>query len=98
MTIRGFDVDNPGHWGVRPGSEDGNRHVDDRHGLRRGVVLFRNVGFLGANPYHRLRQALKAEIDPEAWASLTSATSQLITHPATGKIAIEGGRPYATSS
>ncbi len=43
----------------------------------------------GADPYRKLRQALKAEIDPAAWDSLCSTTSRPFVAPATGKIAVK---------
>ncbi|MBW3640078.1 MAG: hypothetical protein KY451_09555 [Actinobacteria bacterium] len=49
----------------------------------------RHAYFLGADPYQRLKKALKAEIDPEAWETLNSATSRPFAHPSTGKIAIK---------
>ena len=97
VTIRGFDVDNPspGRCGRTARMAIAMWTIDTDSDEESS--FFRNVGSLGADPYDRLRQALKAEINPERGV-ITSATSRLLTHPATGKIAIEGGRPYATSS
>ena len=41
-----------------------------------------------------LKRALRAEIDPEAWAALYSNTSYPFDPPATGKIAIKAINHY----
>ena len=43
----------------------------------------------GQDPYKRLKTALKAEIDEEAWASLYRTTSRPFPKPETGKIAVK---------
>jgi len=43
----------------------------------------------GGDPYKRLKTALKAEIDEDAWASLNSTVSRPFQAPATGKIAVK---------
>ena len=43
----------------------------------------------GGDPYKKLKIALKAEIDPEAWATLYSDTSHRFDRPSTGKIAVK---------
>ena len=43
----------------------------------------------GGDPYKRLKTALKAEIDEDAWASLNSTVSRPFEVPATGKIAVK---------
>jgi hypothetical protein len=46
--------------------------------------------FLGANdPYGALKTTLKAEIDPEAWATLNSDTSRPFEKPKCGRIAVK---------
>jgi adenine-specific DNA-methyltransferase len=46
--------------------------------------------FLGADkPYEKLKKALKADIDPEAWDELYSTTSRPFPKPTTGKIAVK---------
>jgi len=40
-------------------------------------------------PYDKLKSALKAEINEEAWATLYSATSRPFDPPETGKIAVK---------
>ena len=50
----------------------------------------RHAYFLGANdPYSALKTTLKAEIDPEAWATLNSDTSRPFDKPKTGRIAVK---------
>ena len=50
----------------------------------------RRAYFLGANdPYSALKTTLKAEIDPEAWATLHSDTSRSFEKPKNGRIAVK---------
>jgi adenine-specific DNA-methyltransferase len=50
----------------------------------------RHCYFTGGNdPYKRLKTALKADIDPDAWASLNSDTSRPFRKPDTYKIAVK---------
>jgi adenine-specific DNA-methyltransferase len=50
----------------------------------------RHAYFLGANdPYSALKRTLKAEIDPEAWATLNSDTSRAFNKPKSGRIAVK---------
>jgi len=50
----------------------------------------RQAYFLGANdPYSALKTTLKAEIDPEAWATLNSDTSRPFEKPKNGRIAVK---------
>jgi adenine-specific DNA-methyltransferase len=50
----------------------------------------RHAYFLGANdPYSALKTTLKAEIDPEAWATLHSDTSRPFDKPTKGRIAVK---------
>ena len=43
----------------------------------------------GQDPYKRLKQALKADIDEEAWASLYRTESRAFTRPSTGRLAVK---------
>jgi adenine-specific DNA-methyltransferase len=43
----------------------------------------------GGDPYKRLKAALRAEIDADAWASLNSTVSRPFELPATGRIAVK---------
>ncbi len=89
VTIRGFDVYNPVTGEVRAGTEDDIAMwmVDTDYDEESFFV--RHAYFLGTDPYDRLKRALKAEIDPEAWESLNSATSRPFPHPSTGKVAVK---------
>ncbi len=50
----------------------------------------RHAYFLGANdPYSSLKTTLKAEINPEAWATLNSDTSRPFEKPKNGRIAVK---------
>jgi adenine-specific DNA-methyltransferase len=50
----------------------------------------RHCYFTGGNdPYKRLKTALKADIDADAWASLNSVVSRPFRAPDTGKIAVK---------
>lgn len=50
----------------------------------------RHCYFTGGNdPFKRLKTALKAEIDAEAWATLYDTKSRTFERPATGKIAVK---------
>jgi adenine-specific DNA-methyltransferase len=50
----------------------------------------RHAYFLGANdPYGALKTTLKAEVNPEAWATLNSDTSRPFDRPTSGRIAVK---------
>ena len=50
----------------------------------------RQAYFLGANaPYKALRASLRAEVVPEAWASLRKDTSRPFAKPVSGRIAVK---------
>jgi adenine-specific DNA-methyltransferase len=50
----------------------------------------RHAYFLGVNdPYGALKTTLKAEIDPEAWATLHNDTSRPFAKPKSGRIAVK---------
>ena len=50
----------------------------------------RQAYFTGADePYEKLKRALRAEIDEEAWSALYSTKSMLFDIPETGKIAVK---------
>lgn len=89
VTIRGFDVYNPVTGEIRPGdeSEIAMWMIDTDYNEESFFV--RHAYFLGNDPYDKLKKALKAEINEEAWASMNSATSRPFAHPTTGKIAIK---------
>ena len=50
----------------------------------------RHCYFTGGNdPYKRLKTALKADIDEDAWATLYATESRPFPSPSTGKIAVK---------
>ena len=50
----------------------------------------RHCYFTGGNdPYKKLKVALKADIDPDAWAALYRTVSPPFGFPASGKIAVK---------
>ena len=54
------------------------------------ALSVRHAYFLGANdPYSALKTTLKAEIDPEAWATLHSDTSRPFDKPKQDRIAVK---------
>lgn len=90
VTIRGFDVYNPLTGEVRAGDEQDIAMWMIDTDYNEESFFVRHAYFLGANPYERLKRALKADIDPDAWDSLNSATSRPFPHPETkGKVAIK---------
>lgn len=48
----------------------------------------------GQDPYRKLRTALKAEIDPDAWESLYGTVSRPFPPPSTGRIAVKAINYY----
>ena len=62
-------------------------YFDPPYGIKFNV---RHAYFLGANdPYGALKTTLKAEIDPEAWATLNSDTTRPFEKPKSGRIAVK---------
>jgi len=90
VEIRGLDVYDPTTGVVRSHSVDdiATWFIDtDYDG---NLFRVRHAYFLGGDdPYERLRRALRADIDEDAWASLNSATSRPFPHPSTGRIAVK---------
>ena len=90
VRIRGVDVFDPSTGEVRSDETDGIAcwFIDTDYN---GESFFvRHAYFLGANdPYTALKTTLKAEIDPEAWASLRRAVSRPFRRPEGGRIAVK---------
>jgi adenine-specific DNA-methyltransferase len=90
VELRGVDVYDPTTGEVR--SDDTGRialwMIDTNYN---GESFFvRHCYFTGGNdPFKRLKVALKAEIDADAWAALNSTTSRPFETPETGKIAVK---------
>jgi adenine-specific DNA-methyltransferase len=90
IEVRGIDVYDPTSGEVRSNStkEIALWMVDNDYD---GESFFvRHAYFLGDNdPYKSLKTALKADIDPDAWATLKRSTSIPFDTPSTGKIAVK---------
>ena len=90
VRIHGVDVFDPSTGEVRSDGPEGIAcwFVDTDYSEESFFV--RQAYFLGAgDPYKSLKTTLKAEIDPDAWATLNSATSHPFPRPSTGAIAVK---------
>ena len=90
VRINGVDVFHPNTGEVRSDGPDGIScwFIDTDYNEESFFV--RHAYFLGANdPYKSLKTTLRAEIDPEAWATLHSDTSRPFPKPASGRIAVK---------
>ena len=90
VRINGVDVFHPNTGEVRSDGADGIAcwFVDTDYNEESFFV--RHAYFLGANdPYKALKTTLKAEIDPDAWATLNSDISRAFPRPASGRIAVK---------
>jgi adenine-specific DNA-methyltransferase len=90
VEIKGLDIYDPTTGQIRNSSTDDIAcwFIDTNYN---GESFFvRHAYFTGAgNPYDKLKRALKAEINEEAWASLYSTRSRPFARPETGKIAVK---------
>lgn len=90
VEVRGVDVFDPTTGEVRSDSSSGiaSWFIDTDYN---GESFFvRHAYFLGQNdPYGALKTTLKAEINPEAWATLNSDTSRPFDKPKSGRIAVK---------
>jgi adenine-specific DNA-methyltransferase len=90
VKVKGVDVFKPQTGEVISDNADGIAcwFVDTDYNEESFFV--RHAYFLGANdPYTALKTTLKAEIDPEAWATLHSDTSRPFDKPSKGRIAVK---------
>ena len=90
VKVNGVDVFHPGTGEVRSDGPEGIAcwFIDTDYNEESFFV--RQAYFLGANdPYGALKTTLKAEIDPEAWATLNSDTSRPFDKPKRGRIAVK---------
>lgn len=90
VEIRGLDVYDPTTGQVRNSSTDdiATWFIDTDYD---GESFFvRHAYFIGADdPYEQLKRALRADIDEEAWASLSRTVSRPFPRPGKGKIAVK---------
>ena len=90
VRINGVDVFHPNTGEIRSDGPEGIAcwFIDtdyDEEGF-----FVRHAYFLGANdPYRALKTTLKAEVDPDAWATLHSDLSRPFDKPASGRIAVK---------
>ncbi len=90
VKLNGVDVFDPSAGEVRSDGPEGIAcwFVDTDYNEESFFV--RHAYFLGAgDPYKSLRTTLKAEINPDAWATLHSDTSRPFPRPTTGRIAVK---------
>ena len=90
VKINGVDVFHPNTGEVRSHGADGIAcwFIDTDYNEESFFV--RHAYFLGANdPYKALKITLKAEIDPDAWATLHSDISRPFDRPESGRIAVK---------
>jgi adenine-specific DNA-methyltransferase len=90
VKVKGVDVFKPQTGEVISDNADGIAcwFIDTDYNEESFFV--RHAYFLGANdPYSALKTTLKAEIDPEAWATLHSDTSRPFDRPSKGRIAVK---------
>ena len=90
VQVKGIDVFDPNTGDIRSNDTDGIAawFIDTDYDEESFFV--RHAYFLGANdPYKSLKTALKAEIDPDAWATLYRDTSRPFPRPASGRIAVK---------
>src|SRR4051812_20415727 len=90
VQVKSVDVFHPSIGEVRSDGPDGIAcwFIDTDYN---GESFFvRHAYFLGANdPYSALKTTLKAEIDPEGWATLNRDTSRPFDKPTKGRIAVK---------
>jgi adenine-specific DNA-methyltransferase len=90
VDLKGVDVYDPTTGEVRSNSTDqvSMWMIDTNYDEESFFV--RHCYFTGDNdPYKRLKTALKAEINEEAWATLYRTTSRPFSKPETGKFAVK---------
>ena len=90
VQINGVDVYDPTTGQVRSNDPDQIALWMIDTDYNGDSFFVRHCYFTGGNdPYKRLKAALKAEIDADAWATLYSTDSRPFPKPASGKIAVK---------
>ncbi|MDQ3499757.1 MAG: site-specific DNA-methyltransferase, partial [Actinomycetota bacterium] len=90
VELRGLDVYDPTTGEIRSNSTDDIAcwFIDTNY--NRESFFVRHAYFTSGNePHDRLKRALRAEIDEDAWATLYSTTSRPFPKPDTARIAIK---------
>ncbi|MFE5670930.1 site-specific DNA-methyltransferase [Agromyces sp. NPDC056523] len=90
VTLRGVDVYDPTRGETRSSGIDRIALWMVDIDYNEESFFVRHCYFTGGNdPYKKLKTALNAEIDADAWASLYSDVSKPFDKPTTGKIAVK---------
>ncbi|WP_431066228.1 site-specific DNA-methyltransferase [Methylotuvimicrobium sp.] len=90
VKVNGVDVFHPNTGEVRSDGAEGIACWFIDNDYNEESFFVRHAYFLGANdPYKALKTTLKAEINPEAWATLNSDTSRPFEKPKSGRIAVK---------
>jgi adenine-specific DNA-methyltransferase len=90
VLLHGVDVYDPNTGEVRSGGTDQIALWMIDTSYNEESFFVRHCYFTGGNdPFARLKRALKADIDEEAWASLYQTESRPFPRPETGKIAVK---------
>jgi adenine-specific DNA-methyltransferase len=90
VVLKGVDVYDPNSGQVRSNDVDQVALWMIDTAYNEESFFVRQCYFTGGqDPYARLKRALKADIDEEAWASLNKTESRPFPKPETGKIAVK---------
>ena len=90
VVLHGVDVYDPNTGQVRSNDTDQVALWMIDTAYNEESFFVRHCYFTGGqDPYARLKRALKADIDEDAWASLNRTESRLFPRPDTGKIAVK---------
>jgi adenine-specific DNA-methyltransferase len=90
VVLRGVDVYDPNTGETRSNDTDQVALWMIDTAYNEESFFVRHCYFTGGqDPYARLKRALKADIDEEAWASLNQTESRPFPRPETGKIAVK---------
>ena len=90
VRVNGVDVFHPNSGEVRSDGPDGIACWFIDTDYNEEAFFVRHAYFLGASdPYKSLKTTLKAEIDAEAWESLSSDVSRPFDKPESGRIAVK---------
>jgi adenine-specific DNA-methyltransferase len=90
VELRGVDVYDPTTGEIRNNATDQVAMWMIDTDYNEESFFVRHCYFTGGqDPYKRLRQTLKSDIDPDAWATLYRTVSRPFAKPSTGKIAVK---------
>lgn len=91
VQLRGVDVYNPTTGEIRSNSTDEIAlwMIDTDYDSDSFFVRHCYFSGGGTDPYQRLKRALRAEIDEDAWASVYATESRAFPKPGSGRIAVK---------